>query len=205
MKKFGIFIIKPDAMNDNDLSIIQHVLEKHGFNDTICFVLKNYVEIMKKYREADIRFKNFENIEAEIKGCGVALKAYEQLFKNANGALILIPLINTTFKEFYDEAAIAKKEIRQQIEGDRDYYYAYINYPTSSTLVKLSHNEYKLLKEKDKSSINRAYINGIHLEDYECLENNFCLNFMVENGIINKQNIIKLKDYSLGFESCKNL
>ena len=192
-------------MNKHDLSIIEHVLAEYGFDKTICFVLKNYVELMKKYREADIKFKNFENIETEIKGCGVALSAYEQLFKNANGALILIPLKGQTFREFYDKANAAKKEIRQQIEKDRGYYYAYVDYLTTPTLTKLSHNDYQMLKQKNKSNINKAYVNGIHLEDYECLENNFCLNFMVENGIINRSNIINLKDYAICAETCKNL
>lgn len=205
MKKFGVFIIKPDAMNKHDLFIIQHILAEHGFDNPICFVVKNYVEVMKKYRESDIKFKNLENAEAELKGCNVALSAYEKLFKNANGALILIPLKNQSFKEFYDEANVAKKEIRQKIENDRGYYYAYVNYLTSPTLTKLSHSEYKLIKERDKANINRAYVNGIHLEDYECLESNFCLNFMVKNGIINKTNIINLENYASGLEICKNL
>ena len=205
MKKFGIFIIKPDAMNEHDLSTIQYVLAEHGFDKPICFVLNNYVNIMRKYREYDIKFKNLENAEEEIKGCSVALDAYEKLFKNEKGAVLLVPIKSQTFKEFYDEANVAKKEIRQKIENDRGYYYAYVNCRTSPTLTKLSHNEYKLLKERDKANINRAYINGIHLEDYECLESNFCLNFMVKNGIINNANIIDLNDYASDLEICKNL
>ena len=192
-------------MNDHDLFTIQHVLAEHGFNEPMCFVFNDYVDVMRKYRECDIKFKNFENAETEIKDCNVALDAYEKLFKNENGAVLLVPLKSQTFKEFYDEARIAKKEIRQQIENDRGYYYAYVNCLTSPTLTKLSHDEYKILKERDKENINRAYINGIHLEDYECLENNFCLNFMVENGIINKANIINLNDYTSDLETCKNL
>lgn len=192
MKNFGIFIIKPDAVNEHDLSIIQNVLSKYGFSKTICFRLKNYCVLMQKYRQADIEFKNFENAEAEIKGCSVALSAYKQLYTNADGILMLIPLRNITFKEFYDKANIAKREIRTQIEENRGYCFAYVNYLTQPRLTKLSHEEYRSLKAKDKENINKAYINGIHLEDYQCLENNFCLDFMVDNGVIAKSNMIDI-------------
>ena len=47
-------------MNEHDLLVIQNTLEEHGFNKPACFVLKNYVEEMRKYREYNIKFKNFE-------------------------------------------------------------------------------------------------------------------------------------------------
>lgn len=192
MKKFGIFIIKPDAVNKHDLKIVRNVLDKYGFSKTICFRLKDYCKLMQKYREADILFKNFQNSEAEIKGCGVALSAYKQLYPSSDGFLMLIPLGKESFKEFYDKANVAKREIRKQIEEDRGYCFAYINYLTNPQLTKMSHEEYNKLKDKDRENINKAYINGVHLEDYECLENNFCLNFMVENGVIAKSNKIDL-------------
>ena len=192
MKKFGIFVIKPDAINMHDLKIIQNVFDKHGFAKKICFLLKNYCELMQKYREADILFKNSQNAEEEFKGCGVALSAYKQLYANSNGVLVLIPLGKESFKEFYDKANDAKHEIRKKIEEDRGYCFAYTNYLTNPQLTKMSHEVYHELKDKDRKNINKAYINGIHLEDYECLENNFCLNFMVENGVIAKINKIDL-------------
>ena len=194
MKKFGIFVIKPDAINKHDLSIIQETLNKYGFSKSICFNIDNYCELMRKYREADIRFKNLDNAEIEITCCNVALSAYQQLFIKDNALLLLVPLGKESFKDFFDKANFAKREIRKQIEEDRGYYYAYIDYRTSPRLVKLTHEEYKIRKNKDKTDINKAYINGIHLEDYECFESNFCLNFMVENGIIGKSNKVDINE-----------
>ena len=90
---------------------------------------------------------------------------------------------------------MAKREIRKQIEGGRGYYFAYVDYLTNPKLTKLSHEEYRHLKDKNKDNINRAYINGIHLEDYDCLVNNYCLNFMVANGVISKSNKIDINEY----------
>ena len=201
MKKFGIFVIKPDAINGHDLSIIQYVLDQYGFCKTLCFNMANYCDVMTEYRKEDIVFKNFYNAEEEIKGCGVALSAYKELYQDADGLLLLIPLGGETFEEFYDKANKAKKDIRRQIEQDRGYCYAYVNYTTAPKLTKLTHEEYRMLKDKDKSDINKAYINGVHLEDFECLENNFCLNFMVKNGIISKNNKILLQDLILSLQS----
>ncbi len=200
MKKFGIFVIKPDALNEQDLRIIKEGLTSRGFSCDLCFRLKNYCDVMQKYRETDIKFKNKENAEAEIKGCGVALSAYRQLFGSSEGIVMLIPLRKESFKEFYDRADVAKREIRQQIEEKRGYCYAYVDYLTNPHLTKMTLGEYSILKNKDKTNINKAYINGIHLEDYECLENNFCLNFMVENGIISKGNKIDLDSLLDGFQ-----
>lgn len=192
MKKFGIFVIKPDAINKHDLAVIQGVLDKYGFSKTICFNLKNYCELMQKYREADILFKNFENAAEEIKGCGVALGAYKELYEDSDGLLMLIPLKQESFKQFYDRANIAKREIRSQIEEDRGYCFAYVDYLTNPRLQKMSHQEYQQIKSINRKNINKAYINGIHLEDYECLENNFCLNFMREHGVIAKSNMVDI-------------
>ena len=194
MKKFGIFVIKPDAVNKHDLGIIRSVLEENGFGNSICFTIEDYCALMRKYREADIIFKQCENAESEIRGCGVALSAYEQLFPRADGLLLLIPLKDISFKDFYEKADPIKREIRKTIEGDRGYYYAFVDYLTEPKLRKMSHEEYKARKEIEKKNINRAYINGIHLEDYECLESNFCLNFMVQHGVINKANMVNLDE-----------
>ena len=45
---------------------------------------------------------------------------------------------------------IAKKEIRQKIEEERGYCFAYVNYLTNPKLTQLSHEEYKLLKDRDR-------------------------------------------------------
>ncbi len=194
MKKFGIFVIKPDAINEQDLRIIKNVLTSYGFPYNLCFRMKKYCDVMQKYRETDIKFKNYENAEEEIKGCGVALSAYRQLYGSSEGIVMLIPLRKESFKEFYDSANVAKREIRRQIEEGRGYCYAYVDYLTNPHLTKMTLGEYALLKSKDKENINKAYINGIHLEDYECLENNFCLNFMVEHGIITKENKVDIDE-----------
>lgn len=194
MKKFGIFVIKPDAINKHDLDIIQSVLKKYGFSKIICFRLENYCDLMQKYREEDILFKNLTNAQEEIKCCSVALSAYKQLYGEADGLLMLLPLKQESFKEFFDRANIAKREIRAQIEEDRGYCFAYVDYLTNPKLKQMTHQKYQELKSIDRKNINRAYINGIHLEDYECLENNFCLNFMCEHGVIAKSNMVDLNE-----------
>lgn len=194
MKKFGIFVIKPDAINKHDLEIVQSVLEKYGFSRIICFRLENYCDLMQKYREEDILFKNSENAQEEIKCCGVALSAYKELYGDADGLLMLLPLKQESFKEFFDRANIAKREIRSQIEEDRGYCFAYVDYLTNPKLKQMTHQKYQELKGIDRKNINRAYINGIHLEDYECLENNFCLNFMYKQGVVAKSNMVDINE-----------
>lgn len=67
-------------MNEYDLFTIQYVLEEHWFDKSVCFVLYNYIDVMRKY---DIKFKSLENTEAEIKGCNVVFYSYAKLFKNS--------------------------------------------------------------------------------------------------------------------------
>ena len=44
MKKFGIFVIKPDAINEQDLRIIKNVLTSYGFPYNLCFRMKKYCD-----------------------------------------------------------------------------------------------------------------------------------------------------------------
>lgn len=92
---------------------------------------------MKEYREADILFKICENAEDEIKGCSVAPSAYKQLYADGDGLLVLIPLGQESFKEFYDKANIAKREIRKKIEEECGYCFAYMNYLLADRLPEL--------------------------------------------------------------------
>lgn len=193
MKNFGLFVVKPDATNKHDLQIIQSTLIKFKFKKFTCFRLQNYCELMRKYREADIQFKGRDNAETEIKICGVALEAYKQLYDKPEGIVILIPLGKQSFKEFFDKAYMAKQEIRKQIEDERGYCFASIG-EANPKLVKLSHKEYLELTNNGEPNISKVDINAIHLEDYECLEQNFCLNFMIQQGVIAKQNEIDIYD-----------
>lgn len=203
MKNFGIFVIKPDATNKHDLQIIKDNLNESGFKKVLYFRINNYCQLMKIYREEDIKFKGCDNAEAEIKSCGVALNAYKELYGDSEGILMLIPLGKKKFRDFFDKANNVKRAIRKKIEEDRGYCFAYVDYLTNPQLTKLTQNEYLELKGKDKNNINKAYINGIHLEDYECLENNFCLNFMIEHGVISKTNKIDINEMLQDFQDEK--
>ena len=92
MKKYGISVIKPDAINNHELLIIQEDFSKYKFTKALYFCIKKYCELMKEYREADILFKNCENAKDEIKGCFVALSAFKQLYADGDGLLVLILL-----------------------------------------------------------------------------------------------------------------
>ena len=133
----------------------------------------------------------------------MALNAYKELYGDSEGILMLIPLGKKKFRDFFDKANNVKRAIRKKIEEDRGYCFAYVDYLTNPQLTKLTQNEYLELKGKDKNNINKAYINGIHLEDYECLENNFCLNFMIEHGVISKTNKIDINEMLQDFQDEK--
>lgn len=206
-KKFGTMIIKPDAINVKDLSLIRDILIKYNlYEDNLCFVFDNYPETILEYRKKDILFKNITNVtsdlpdgmvrqspDIELKNCKVALSAYEKFYNGKSAIVLLIPTHNKNYDEFFESMYRAKREIRNELKKHRDYCYAYVDYGTEKQEMKrLSVDEYNLRYENNPKSVNLAHVDGIHLEDKECFLDNFCFSFMVSTGIINRLNQISL-------------
>lgn len=188
MKRFAVLIVKPDAINKKELSIIGEALKRYNFLPAMCFKFENFYETMLKYRKADVLFKNAENAQEEIRYCGIALNAYKEAFPNGIGLALLLPMGEDHPNKFFETMQQAKREIREKIESDRGYYYVYTNCNSTPKLQCMPHQEYRHKKQLAKKDFHRAYVNAIHFEDYECFTNNFCLAFMVSNGVICKQN-----------------
>ena len=207
MKKFGTMIIKPDAYNLRDLQIIKDILQKYNlYEDNLCFPFDNYPQVILEYRTKDVLFKNLTNVtsdlpdglvrqapEEELKYCKIALHAYEKFFAGEKAIALLLPTRGRDLDEFFDAMYQAKKEIRSTLRTLRNDCYAYVNYNTpEQDMQHLSLEEYTTLHDKDSTSVNRAHVDGIHLEDKECFLNNFCLSFMVSTGVIKKSNQLSL-------------
>lgn len=204
MKKFGTIIIKPDAINKHDMQLILDIIHKNGLDVYSMFEMKDFTKIMGQYRVADVLYKNDTNFaQKEIRDCNVALNAYKELYKDASGILLVLNS-NLSNEDFYNQLNIVKRETRNQIEIERGYYFAFITEENDERLVKLSQEKYREIKQNKEISINKAYVNGIHLEDKECFETNFCFEFLESKNVITKENKIENLDEFIDSKSISN-
>ncbi len=213
MKRFGVMVVKPDAMNEYDLDLIYAVLDAHGLTGYRSFACDGYGEIIKKYRQKDIVFKSVLNLEKnlrdglvkqtpeeEMRYCQVAIDTYNQFFDDKFG-IILIPTLDQDPEDFYEKMYQSKKEIRSRLRDRRPNTYAYLDYKSENRQLKeIAKQDIMQIYEKDPENVCEAHIDGVHLEDYECFVNSFCLSFMVNEGQIRIDNRVDLREMVSGNE-----
>ena len=202
---FGTLIIKPDFFEDiRYLNYFEELLQKNNCKIINCYSIKDYTENNNVYRKMDLkkRFKNKQDFDKNFSRSSIAYNSYNLLnIRNVGLCLIIKQIKKTNSKEFYNALQYIKKSLRGFIESSRTFVYLYIiNSSNKPQLIKARHEEFDDIKKKYGENVKLAFINGIHLEDYELFEKRFCFKTFKKIGIINKYNSINPKDISLLFK-----
>lgn len=194
--KLATFVIKPDAVNDEDLSYIYDTIQKGGLKIEAAYRIENYVKIMKSYRFSDIYTKESENKFAELKGCSIALLSYAMLYPNGSGQLLLLSgeEKGLTDDQLFEKVNEIKYKIRDDLKEKRqEVVILYTDDKHNRSIIKIKPSEYEDFKKEHKKNAKKAFINGVHIEDKECFDHDFCLNFMKEKNIICDKNKLDIK------------
>ena len=201
---FGTFILKPDFFeNKSYYTMFKHLLKQNNCSIEKCFVIKNYTYINIEYRKIDLqkRFKNKKEFEKHYERSKIAYNAYNLSEYENIGLLTLIkPNNKITQREFYNLLNNIKDDLRKHIKATRNFVYLYLKEDNSKTkLIKANETEFNLLRDKFDKNIKLAFVNGIHLEDYNLFEKKFCYKTFKKLGLLNKYTAISPKDIELLF------
>ena len=203
----GCLILKPDFFeNKAYYNEFLNVLLRNNCFIEECFIIKNYTQINNEYRKVDLkkRFKNKEKFAKNFTRVQIAFNSYNlSEYRNVG----VLTIINTTkkvgLKDFYNLLNTIKASLRDYIQRCRNYVYLYLdNEGNHPQLVKAEECEFDIIKEKYNNT-KLAFINGIHLEDYNLFKRNICYKTFKKLNIITDLNCFDPKDINLLFDKFK--
>lgn len=202
---FGTLIIKPDFFEDiRYLNYFEELLQKNDCRIINCYAIKNYTEINKVYRKNDLkkRFRNKLDYDKNFYRSMIAYNSYNLLDTDNVGLLLIIKQKKKyNNKEFYNTLQSIKKALRNFIEVSRNFVYLYLTDSSNTPkLIKAKHEEFDNINNQYEGKVKLAFINGVHLEDFELFKKNFCFKIFKKLGMINKYNEISPNDISLLFK-----
>lgn len=197
----GTFILKPDFFeNESYFKTFNNLLEQNDCKVEKCFVIKNYTSFNNEYRKLDLkkRYSDEKEFEKNFSRSEIAYEAYSLSDYKNIGLLVLIKRRNKiNLKEFYNLLNGIKEKLRQHIKTQRNFVFLYLKEENrEARLIKANESEFKMLENKYGKNIKLAFINGIHLEDYNLFKNNFCYKAFKKLGIVDKRNLINFHDLS---------
>ena len=191
---FATFILKPDFFETMlYFDVLLQMLKKYNIEIDKCYLLNNYTTVNDQYRKLDLRrrFNNNEDFEKNYSRTKIARDAYSLLNINNIGVLsTLKPTVKKSKTEFYNDLNNIKVELRKIIEKSRGYVFLYVK--NQNILIKAKKEEFERLKIQYGNDIKLAFINGIHLEDYELFNKKYCYKTFKKLKHINKTTQIDL-------------
>ena len=199
---FGSFILKPDFFeNKSYLDVFLKLIEQNECELKQGYIIKNYTNVNLEYRRRDIikRFKNKNEFDKTFNRTKIAYDSYSMLgCENIGVLLLIISKKDNDLKTFYNKLNSIKEDLRQHIKNSRNFAYLYLKKDDCEPkLIKSHEDEFEMMKNKYGKAIKLAFINGIHLEDFDLFKHHFCYKTFRNLGVVNAKNSINPQD--IGF------
>ncbi len=208
--RLGSFILKPDFFeNKSYYKTLMNLLAQNDCKVEGCFVIKDYLHYNNEYRKLDLkkRYANEKEFEKNFSRSKIAYESYAMSNYNNTGLLLLIKHKKKLKpKEFYIILTNIKENLRQHIKEQRNFVFLYLKKDNGEAkLLNANENDFTMLEDKYGKNIKLAFINGIHLEDFNLFKKNFCFKTFKNLGIANQCNSINPQDIPALFDNSTDI
>ncbi len=157
-----VIIVKPDFFNEKGLEIIKFYLNKYKVCVDSFYLIDNYKEYNKKFRELEVLSELDNSVDqvSKLESMKITNKAYELMYKN-KALLIVINNNNLAPDEFFLRLRLIKVEIREKYVKQRPFK-IYLKIENGKESIDLRGKEEIL----DKNLFYETHLNGIHFAHY---------------------------------------
>lgn len=191
MKK-GFLIIKPDMLENMEMvNLLLNTLDDM-FNDFKIYKIKNYGDFCQRYRKHDIWNTNSSPSEKaiELQRTSYATYAYKKYYADTPAYAVVVK--EDEEDSLYEKLSQIKINFRALSKSSKQFHlYVDISNEDDWKIYKHYLNNEADKEYIDSPNVKLAYMNGIHLEEYDLFKRNIGMDFLNKNGIISSENLIQ--------------
>lgn len=189
--KEGFFIIKPDLFDSKEMVDYMSTQLEENFDCYEIYKIKEYGKFCKDYREYDIANTDMSPSERilELKRTEYATFAYKDFYKEQPAYAVVVREEDEDF--LYEKLSQIKTSVRSRFKQEKKFH-LYVDISQKDNWKVYRHN---LDNNDDQEYIDRpdvklAYMNGVHVEEFDLFKRNIGMKFLYEYGVISPKNRI---------------